>query len=125
MTLVEIRNALLILAQERGCPHFEMYVAKELYWAIKMDLPHPLRDAVEGIKPAETALSKSNVYAGHMAFNLDKFLSEKKAHKDLVLQKLRIKPEFLFDMRFGLIPESHPIWTEVEAVLFGGKNITD
>ena len=125
MTLVEIRNALLILAKQRGCPHFEIYVAKEIYQAIKLDQPHPLRDAVENVQQEATTLSKSNVYAGHMAFNLDKFLSEKKAHKDLVLQKLRIKPEFLFDMRFGLIPESHPIWAEVEAALFGGKNTTD
>ena len=121
MTLVEIRNALLILAKQRGCPHFEIYVAKEIYQAIKLDQPHPLRDAVENVQQEATALSESRVYASALAFNLDKFLSEKKANHDAVLQKLNIKPEFLFNLRFGLIPESHPIWAEVEAVLFGGS----
>ena len=121
MTLTEIRNALIVIAENNQRPQYEMYIAKELYIAIKNDAFHPLKSEVQGVTISSTPLSKSKRYADPTAHFLDTWINEKKSRESLLLEKLRIRSEFLFDLRFGLLPAAHPIWTEVEAVIAGNK----
>lgn len=110
-----------MIAKKNQRPQYEMYIAKELHLAIKNGVFHPLKSEVQGTAIGSTPLSESKRYADPAAFFLDAWINEKKSRKSLLLEKLRIKPEFLFDLRFGLLPATHPIWTEVEAVIAGNK----
>lgn len=117
MTLTEVRNALILAAKNSKRPPYEMYVAKEVYLAIKENTDHPLKVIVLNTSNGSTLLSESRKYADARAMQLDEWLNIKSSRKNALIDKLKIKPEFLFDLRFGLIQANHPIWAEVEAAM--------
>ncbi|MCO8112868.1 hypothetical protein NI465_01430 [Acinetobacter lwoffii] len=117
MTLTEVRNALILMAQRQKRPPYEIYIAKEVYLAIKDGTNHPLKAAVLSTNQEPTLLSEGRGYSDPTALYLDNWLSAKSTRKSYLLGKLKIKPEFLFNLRFGLIQVTHPIWTEVEAAI--------
>lgn len=121
MTLTEVRNALILMAQRQKRPPYEIYIAKEVYLAIKEDTDHPLKDLVLNVEGAPTKLSESSRYTSPMAQRLDNWLCAKASRKGELIRLLNIKPELLFDLRFGLISDSHPAWAEVEAAIAGDK----
>ncbi|HBI1384563.1 TPA: hypothetical protein JI393_RS14370 [Acinetobacter baumannii] len=117
MTLTEVRNALILIAQKSKRPPYEIYIAKEVHRAIQNGTDHPLLDHVLNTGFSPTPLSESNHYSDVMALRLDHWISAKRNRKNVLIEKLNIKPEFLFDLRFGLIRSTHPIWPEVEAAM--------
>lgn len=117
MTLTEIRNALILMAQKRKRPPYEIYIAKEVYLAIKEGTDHPLLGDVLKTDFSPTPLSESKQYSDVTAMRLDEWIRAKSNRKKVLIDKLKITPEFLFNLRFGLIQVTHPIWAEVEAAM--------
>jgi len=99
-----------------------MYVAKEVYLAIRENSDHPLKAMVLNTSNGPTALTESRQYSDVLAYQLDEWLRAKSSRKNELIKKLKIKPEFLFDLRFGLIQATHPIWAEVEAAMRDKKD---
>lgn len=89
MTLTEIRNALIVIAENNQRPQYEMYIAKELYIAIKNDAFHPLKSEVQGVTISSTPLSKSKRYADPTAHFLDTWINEKKEPKKSFTRKIK------------------------------------
>lgn len=117
MTLTEIRNALILMAQKRKRPPYEICIAKEVYLAIKEGTDHPLLGDVLKTDFSPTPLSESKQYSDATAMRLDEWIRAKSNRKKVLIDKLKITPEFLFNLRFGLIQVTHPIWSEVEAAM--------
>lgn len=117
MTLTEVRNALILMAQRQKRPPYEIYIAKEVYLAIKDGTDHPLLGDVLKTDFSPTPLSESKQYSDATAMRLDEWIRAKSNRKKVLIDKLKITPEFLFNLRFGLIQVTHPIWSEVEAAM--------